>query len=104
LAFYVDWVGVFHYWYLSLTSDIWLLLLVANTLVLAVFRHFQTGRFNPWCWGLLGGVAAACSPALALCWGCVVTLHFLRRPAERKKWLTAGVIAVACAVPWAARN
>lgn len=104
LAFFVLWVGTFHYWFLVLTSDVWLLMLVANLLLIATFNTADGRPLHPVRWGLLGGVTTAISPALALGWGSVVAFSFLRRAAERKRCLIAIALALACAAPWGARN
>ncbi|MFZ5892348.1 MAG: hypothetical protein ACOY0T_14915 [Myxococcota bacterium] len=103
IGFFALWVGVFHYWYLALTSDVWLLLLVTNFLVLLVFRYVR-GRFDVWGWGLVGGVASLVSPALAASWGALSAWGFFRDAAQRRRWLLAGALALAMAVPWAVRN
>jgi hypothetical protein len=104
LAFFMLWIGVFHYWFLVLTSDVWVLMLVSNIMVIATFNYIERRVVRPVRWGLLGGLAAVTSPTLVIGWGSVVGLSFLRRPGERKKWLVAAAIALACAAPWALRN
>jgi len=104
LAFFALWVGTFHYWFLVLTSDVWLLMLVANLLLVATYDYADGRPVKPLRWGLLGGLTAATGPALVVAWTCVVAFSFFRKAADRKRWLIAAALALACAAPWGVRN
>jgi hypothetical protein len=107
VGIYLLWIAVFHSWTLVLTHDVWVVALAANALMIVVWRYAAARTMNRWTWlgvGILGGLLALTSPALALAWSVIGAFFAFTVKPDRRKWLGAMAIAVALAAPWAIRN
>lgn len=104
VVLYVTWVGAFHYWFFILTADVWLLLLIAHLMLVAMVRYNFDGHLRPVKWGTLGGIGALTSPALGMSWFVVIGFLSLKQRGRARSWLVALAISAALIAPWTIRN
>ncbi len=98
------WVFLFRFWFLVLTTDIWLLTALATAMTWSIYRYCATGEMRFVRWGVIGGIAWATSPALALAWMLLFAFFAFRNPQHRNLWFRAAVLSVVLMTPWMMRN
>jgi hypothetical protein len=106
LALYVAWLVVFYPGLFLLSHDVWLIALVTAVVVYLMLATEELRSPGPR-WGLVGGVAALCSPALAVAWGATSLFAMWQQPRPTRsvrRWLVALSVAFALASPWVIRN
>lgn len=102
---YAVWLLTHRYWFLELSSDIWLVTLVMSLLVALNLNENDAKRLkHPVRWGLVGGLASLAAPAVLLPWLTSLALHLLRTRRALVHFAIAGGVACSIAVPWLVRN
>jgi hypothetical protein len=103
-AAYVVWLWSFYFWFFFLTHDIWLHTLLVACITWSVHQYTIRGFLQHRRWGVLGGVAALTSPAIACAWLAFGGVVYLRSPGHRKQLLVSLAISACMVAPWVARN
>lgn len=103
-ALSVAWVIVLDYWFLVITTDVWILCLLWVFAAILIFRAVWANTMNSWAWGVLGGVAALASPAQAFAIGMMFAGLAFNQRLQPKRWLIAAGLAAAITAPWVVRN
>lgn len=106
VCLYCLWIATFRYWFVELTSDIWLTTLWMTSIVSLYFAELSdsSGVNRPIRWGLLGGLCSLSAPALVLPWATALVLSAARNLRTVRAALYSAALAIACATPWIVRN
>jgi hypothetical protein len=104
VVLYLAWISGHFYYFFLVSHDIWLHLTLCTFGTIALYRYVVLRQLEVAWWGAIGGFAGLSNPTIAITWAVLLAWCFLRRPAERRRCIAAGAIALACAAPWAVRN
>lgn len=104
IPIFLTWIAAFAFWFLMCTHDIWLAALIVMAIVAAVHEYQGTRSPRPGKWGLLGGLAATTSPAVAGAWFVLTILELVRAKHRLRHAAISLVVAGSLCMPWVVRN